>query len=171
MILSIDGVEYDVKCSVRRTADIRDSEISGELLNGEIFHDVLGTYYDYVISFLYPLYDQNKYAAIYEALTEPVDGHSFVLPYNNSTVTLTAKVDLVDDEQIEMESGFKYWRALSFGLTANAPTKAVTLAGVITRGRAPLPDVASPTEGDSYTWNGNQWVEYEELPDADNIAY
>lgn len=170
MILIIDGIEYDVKCSVRREADVRDTDISGEMLNGSYFHDVGGTYYDYEISFLYPLYDQNKYAQIYEALTLPVDGHSFVLPYNNSTVTLTAKVELVSDEQIEMESGFKYWKALTFGLTANAPTKVMSLSQVLTRGRAPYPDVSSPGVGDVYTWTGTSWSTTS-YPDADNISY
>lgn len=171
MNLIIDGVSYDVKCTVRRQADMRDTDISGEMLDGSNFHDVEGTYYDYSISFLYPLYDRNKYAQIYEALTEPVDGHAFVLPYNNSTVSLTAKVDVAQDELVEMESGYRYWRALTFTLTANAPTKQLTLSQVLIRGRAPLPDLATPAQGASYTWDGTKWVTSTSYEDADNISY
>lgn len=171
MILSIDGVEYDVECRVRRTADVRDTDISGEMLDGSYFHDVAGTYYDYTISFLYPLYNQSKYAAIYEALTQPVDGHTFILPYNNSLLTLTAKVDLVEDELLELENGTQFWRALSFTLTGNAPTKRMTLGEVIVRGVAPFPDVAKPAEGTSYTWDGAQWVPAIVYVDADGIYY
>ena len=158
MILTIDGVDYDVKCRVRRQGDVRDTDISGEMLDGSYFHDVAGTYYDYEISFLYPLYDRNKYAEIYEALTQPVEGHTFILPYNNSTVTLTAKVELADDELLELENGQQYWRALSFTLTANAPTKQMSLDQVITRGRTTLPDAASPAIGDTYTYTTNGWI-------------
>lgn len=158
MILGIDGVYYDVKCRVRRQGDVRDTDISGEMLDGSYFHDVAGTYYDYEISFLYPLYDRNKYAEIYEALTQPVEGHTFILPYNNSTVTLTAKVELADDELLELENGQQYWRALSFTLTANAPTKQMSLDQVITRGRTALPDAASPAIGDTYTYTANGWI-------------
>lgn len=168
MNLIIDGVTYDVKCSIRREGDVRDSEISGEMLDGSMFHDVLGTYYDYEIDFLYPLYDQGKYAAIYEALTEPVDGHAFVLPYNEDNIILTAKVEPVADEIVEMDSGYKYWRALRFALTSNAPTKELTLSEVITRGRAPLPDVASAQIGDTYTYTADGWVR---VTDADDTAY
>ena len=168
MILTIDGVDYDVKCRVRRSGDIRDTDISGEMLDGSYFHDVEGTYYDYEITFLYPLYDRNKYAAIYEVLTQPVDGHSFVLPYNNSTISLTAKVDLTDDELLELENGTQYWQALRFALTSNAPTKELTLSEVITRGRAPLPDVASAQIGDTYTYTADGWVK---VTDADDTAY
>lgn len=171
MILTIDGVDYDVKCRVRRQGDVRDTDISGEMLDGSYFHDVAGTYYDYEISFLYPLYNRNKYAAIYEALTQPVEGHTFILPYNNTQVTLVAKVDLVDDELLELENGQQYWRSLSFTLTANAPTKQMSLDQVITRGVAPFPDVATPAEGTSYTWNGSEWVAAVVYDDADNIYY
>jgi len=171
MILTIDGVDYDVKCRVRRRGDVRDTDISGEMLDGSYFHDVAGTYYDYEISFLYPLYNRNKYAAIYDALTQPVDVHTFILPYNNTLVTLNAKVDVVDDELLELENGEQYWRALSFTLTANAPTKQMSLSQVVVRGVAPFPDVAKPAEGTSYTWNGTEWVESVVYDDADLIYY
>ena len=158
MILSIDGAEYDVKCSVRRQADVRDTDISGEMLDGSYFHDVEGTYYDYDISFTYPLYDQYKYAAIIEALTEPVDGHTFVLPYNDGTVTVTAKVESVSDDLLELVDGTTYWRQTSFRLSANHPTRQPTLEETITRGRAALPDIDEPEVGDTYTWNGTAWV-------------
>ena len=170
MILSIDGLEYDVMCSIRRQGDVRDTDISGEMLDGSYFHDVAGTYFDYQITFLYPLYDQNKYAAIFEALTAPVDGHAFVLPYNGDVVALTAKVEQVYDDLVEMESGYKFWRALSFSLTSNAPTKAVTLSGAITRGRAPIPLVANPALGDTYTYTANGWVK-DDFGDADATYY
>lgn len=171
MILTIDGVNYDVKCSVRRQADVRDTEISGELLDGSYFHDVAGTYFDYEISFLYPLYDKDKYAAIYEVLTKPVDGHSFVLPYNNSTITLTAKVDTLADELLEFETGTKYWRSLVFRLISNAPSKTMSLSQVLLRGRAPLPDVATPAQGTTYTWDGTTWVASVTYEDADDISF
>lgn len=171
MVLTVDGVEYDVMCRVRRQGDVRDTDISGEMLDGSYFHDVAGTYYDYEISLLYPLYNRNKYAALYEALTQPVDGHTFVLPYNNTLVTLTAKVDLIDDELLELENGERFWRSLSFTLTANTPTKQMSLSEVIVRGIAPFPDVAKPAEGTSYTWDGAQWVETEAYIDADTIYY
>lgn len=168
MILSIDGLTYDVMCSIRRQGDVRDTDISGELLDGSYFHDVEGTYFDYQISFLYPLYDKSKYDALYEHLMQPVDGHVFILPYNYNTITLTAKVDLAYDDMLEMDNGFKFWRALTFTLTSNAPTKEVTLSGTLTRGRAPLPVVSEPSMGDSYTWNGEAWEKSVVYVDVDN---
>ena len=170
MMFAIDGFEWPIPCDIKRSAEVKSSDISGYMLDGSYFNDVDGTYYDYELYFSYPLYDRDKYAAIYEALTEPVDGHAFVLPYNNSTIEITARVETVSDEQIETDSGFKFWRATRFGLYANAFSKQVSLSQVITRGRAPIPDAASPSVGDTYVWNGTEWT-VTEFPDADDIAY
>lgn len=170
MILSIDGVEYDVMCKVRREATVHSTDISGELMDGSYFNDVDGTFFDYELDFLYPLYDQDKYAAIYEALTEPVDGHAFVLPYNNSNIQITGRVETLSDEQIEMEGGYKYWRGTRFGIYSNHPSKTMSLSQVITRGRAPIPDVSNPSIGDTYIWDGTGWS-VTEYPDLDDVAF
>lgn len=169
-MLTIDGVEYDVKVGIRRTSEMRISDISGMLLDKSIFTDMFGQYLVYEIDLLYPLYNQTKYAALYEALTEPVDAHQFVLPYNNGTVTLTASVDTVEDEVLEFDNGRTFWRSARFMLNPAAPTKTMSLSQVITRGRAPLPDVATPSEGDTYVWINGEWL-MTSYADADNISY
>jgi len=156
-MLTIDGITYDVKCDIKRTAELTASDISGLMLDGSWFNDVIGTYMVYDISFTYPLWDKNKYASIIEVLTQPVDGHVFVLPYNNSTVQITGRVDEVADEYVRLDSGRDFWRRLAFTVTANHPTKQETLSAVITRGRTPLPDVADPEIGDTYTYTANGW--------------
>lgn len=156
-MLTIDGITYDVKCEIRRTAELTASDISGLMLDGSYFNDVIGTYMVYDISFTYPLWDKNKYAAIIEVLTQPVDGHQFVMPYNNSTVQITGRVDEVSDEYVRLDSGREFWRRLAFTVTANHPTKQESLSDVLTRGRAPLPDIAEPEIGDTYTYTANGW--------------
>lgn len=170
MLLSIDGVQYDIKCEIRRTARVQFTDISGELMDGTYFGDVEGTYYDYEITLKYPLYSQDKYAALYEALTAPVDGHTFILPYNNSTITVTGRVETVPDEQVEMESGYKFWRGMRFEIIANAPTKEVTLSQVLLRGREPVPEAVAVNEGDTYVWDGDKYVKTVYV-DGDDTAY
>ena len=41
-MFTIDGVQYNVECSIERTAEIKLSDISGMLMDGHIFNDVLG---------------------------------------------------------------------------------------------------------------------------------
>lgn len=170
-MISIDGIIFDVKAEITREAMVTASEISGMILDGSYFNDVLGTYMQYEVRLLYPLYDQNKYAALYEKLTEPVEAHAFILPYNNSFIALTARVETIQDTLLEFENGRQFWRDCSFAIIANAPSKSLSLSEVITRGRAPLPDVAQPAEGATYTYTNGQWVPAQTYADADLIAY
>ncbi len=169
-MISIDGIRYNVKAEVRRSAEIKSSEISGLMMDGTYFNDVIGTFMAYSVTLKYPLYNQDRYASLYEALTQPVDGHAFVLPYNQGQLAVTARLESVPDEYVEMDSGRRYWKALQFNIIANHPTKAMGLSQVLTRGRAPLPDAASPSVGDTYTWTGTDWSA-QTYPDADNIGY
>ena len=157
-MLRIDGVEFDVKCEIKRVAEISASYISGLLLDKSYFNDVLGTYLEYEIRLTYPLYNQGEYASLYEMLTMPVDAHAFVLPYNTGTISLTARVETISDDLLVFENGKKYWRNCTFSIISNGPSKEQTLESAIQRGLTPLPDVASPNIGDTYTFTSNGWV-------------
>lgn len=168
MILQIDGLSYDVKCELTRTFTVNDSDISGKMMNGTYFHDVDGTYLEYEITFKYPLWNQAKYADIIGKLNEPVASHMFVLPYDQETITLAAKVEPIADDLLELENGAQYWRNTSFTITSIAPIKSPTLAGAVSRGMPPVPTISDPTIGATYTWTGSAWVSVE---DGDDIAY
>ena len=157
-MFSIDGVEYRVKCTATRTAEIRESDISGLMLDGSWFRDILGTYYSYEIRLEMPLKSKGRYAALIEQLTEPVDGHQFVLPYNNDTIQITGLVEEPEDVFVRLASGYTYWDGLKFSIAPNAPSKQLTLSESIQRGLTPLPDVQEPAIGDTYTYTENGWM-------------
>ncbi len=160
--ITIDGTVYDIPCRIIRTAEVKASEISGLLINGVYFNDVVGVYMEYDVDITTPLYMQGKYAQLYEKLTEPVDAHTFILPYNQSTITLTARVESVEDEFEELPGGTKYWKNPGFTIIANHPSKSETLSEVITRGRCPIPEITGPREGDTYTYTNGAWVKVED---------
>ncbi|MBO7670973.1 MAG: hypothetical protein J6S60_10335 [Oscillospiraceae bacterium] len=137
---------------------MKESNISGMLLNGQIFRDILGTYYSYDIRLEMPLKNKGRYHSLIEQLSEPVDGHAFVLPYNTDTLQLTGKVEKPKDVWVKLPSGYTYWDGLAFTITANGPTKELSLSQAINRGLTPLPDVMEPAIGDTYTYTANGWV-------------
>lgn len=170
-MFTVDGIEWAYPCSVERAAELKLSDISGMLMDGTIFNDVLGTYMQYTLRLAIPFTDIDAGNAIYEKLTEPVEGHTFVFPYGGSTITVAGLVSgPVSDVYRLFPDGMKYWDGLRFTVTANGPSKTMTLSQVITRGRAPLPDAASPAVGDTYVWDGSEWT-VTTYPDADDIAY
>lgn len=170
-MFTIDGIEWGYPCDITRMAEVTASEISGMLLDKSYFNDIIGTFMKYDVKIAVPITARDAYAEIYEILTQPVDGHTFILPYNNSTVEITGRVASVNDVYVRMSNGGVYWKGTSFSIISNAPTKTMSLSDVLTRGRAPLPDMANPAEGTSYTWDGEKWVEAVVYEDADDIAY
>lgn len=170
-MFTIDGVQYNVECSIERKSEIKTSDISGMLLDGHIFNDVLGTYYSYEVRLTMPLRNKGRYGNLIEQLTEPVEGHTFVLPYNNDTLQLTGIVVDPEDVWVRLPSGYTYWDGLRFTINANGPTKALTLGEAISRGLTPLPDVYDPQIGDTYTFTADGWEAASSYPDADTTAY
>lgn len=167
----IDGLIWDVPCKIERTAEITPSEISGLMLDKSYFNDVLGTYMSYTISMAVPLNMREEYAQIYEAITNPVDGHTLVLPYNNGMIEITARIASISDVYVRLPGGQNYWKGIQFTAIANYPTKAMTLGEMVVTGRAPFPAVADPSEGDTYTYTNGGWVPAVTYEDADGIYY
>lgn len=170
-MFTIDGLTWDVPCSIERTSEMTASDISGLMLDKSYFNDVLGTYMKYSIKIVVPFDMRDEFNAIYEAITSPVDGHTMVLPYNGSTITITARIVSISDVYVRLAGGETYWKGITFEAISNYPSKTMELDEVIAAGRTPMPDVAEPSIGDTYTWDGDEWVPAQTYTDADNIAY
>ena len=167
-MFTIDGLTWDVLCKIERTAEVKASEISGILLDKSYFNDVLGTYMRYDLTIHVPIGREAAYNTIYEALTDPVDGHAFILPYNSGMVEITGRVTAVKDVYVRMPGIGTRWKETRVTVIANHPTKELSLDEVITRGAAPLPGGGSASMGSSYTYTAQGW---EELYNADAMAY
>lgn len=148
MSFTIDGIKWEYPCQIERTAEIKASELSSLMLNKDYFNDVLGTWMQYSLTLAVPIGNETDYYAIYEQLTQPVEGHNFVLPYNGSDIEIFARVTSVSDAWVYMQNG-NYWKGTRFEIIANHPSKQVELGEVLTRGRSPV----SPLP-----WSG--WVKF-----------
>lgn len=158
-MITIDGYEWDVPCDIGREAEVTPSEISGLMLDRSYFNDVLGTYMRYDVTLAVPPSREADYATLYETLTDPVDAHMFVLPYNQSTITLTARVESVQDVLVYTTSHKQLWKGIKFTVIANHPTKAMSLGQVIERGKSPLPEVIGLPIGTLYVLTEDGWVD------------
>lgn len=169
-MFTVDGLEWNIPCQIDRTAEVRASEISGVLLDKTYFNDIMGTYMKYDISIAVPVGMEYDYANLYELLTDPVDAHSFTLPYNQSTVELTARVETISDRYYKSEDGTKVWRGIKFSVIANHPTKEISLDESIAHGLSPVPDVLEPEIGELYEYTASGW-EQRSYDDADDVGY
>lgn len=165
MIWSIDGIEWNIPCTVDRTAEMTASEISGLLLNKAYFNDVIGTYMKYDLRIAVPFGYESEYNALYEKITEPVDGHQFVVPYGGGIINVTGRVHDIKDIYVKTVNGL-HWKGISFSVTSNAPTKEYTLSQILTRGATPLPDTSAVNVGDVYEYTASGWDTIDDAEDS-----
>lgn len=126
MAFTIDGLTYDMPCSISRKANVKSSSLSGDLLDGTYYNDVIGTYLSYDIQLAVPTGMERKYAELYEVLTNPVGEHEVTVPYNQGTITFICRIENVSDKYYRQEGTTNIWRGISFSVTASEPNKIST---------------------------------------------
>lgn len=168
-MFTIDGIRWNFPCTIEREAEVTESDVSGMMLDKTYFNDVLGTWMKYSIAIAIPKGHEAEYVSIYEALTDPVSYHTFILPYNyqEDGLTLVGRVKVVSDTYVRLPKGKQTWRKTRFEVIANHPTKEAELGNV---GFSPFPDTAGVAVGSifEYTEDGWQQTEY---GDGDNTYY
>lgn len=169
-MFTVDGMQWSYPCDIDRVAEMQASDISGLLLNKQYFNDVIGTFLKYTVTIVVPFGKENDYVRLYNVLTDPVDAHSFSLPYDQGSISITGRVTDISDVYRKLADGSVHWRGIKFTVISNSPTKTHTLSQVITRGISPMPDVAGAQVGQTYTYNGHNWVDTS-FENADEKAY
>lgn len=157
MMWSVDGTSWDIPCTIEREAEVTASQVSGMLLNKQYFNDVIGTFMRYSIAIAVPFGMEEDYKYIYEMLSDPVDAHVFILPYNDDFIEITGRVERVSDKYYIDASGKSGWRGTKFDVIANHPSKEMGLEEAIQRGLTPLPLVQHADNGDLYIYNNSAW--------------
>jgi hypothetical protein len=172
-MITIDGNQWPVPCDIEREAEVKPSEISGMMLDKTYFNDVLGTYMRYDVSIAVPPKMARQYDELYETLTDPVDGHAFVMPHGQGTLEITGRVESVRDTLVYTASHRQYWKGITFTVIANHPSKVDTLEGVLVRGRSPLPEEVAYPVGTVMELTSTGWEKYvpSTYPSADEVYY
>lgn len=159
-MIVIDGHRWKVPCDVGRVAEVRSSEISGMMLDKSYFNDVVGTFLSYDVSLAVPPTMEHAYDSIYEVLTDPIDGHRFIMPYGQGTIEITARVESVKDTLVYTASKRQYWKGIKFTVISNHPSKSYDLGTVIRTGRAPMPSTLEVEDGSTWIYENGWWTEY-----------
>jgi len=169
-MFTVDGMQWSYPCDIDRVAEMQASDISGLLLNKQYFNDVIGTFLKYTVTIVVPFGKENDYVRLYNVLTDPVDAHSFSLPYDQGSISITGRVTDIADVYRKLADGSVHWRGIKFTVISNSPTKTHTLGQAIARGITPMPDIITPAVGAMCEYDGEHWnpVDYE---NADSKAY
>ena len=123
-VVTIDGASFDVGVEyIKRQARIEDGPNAGNSKRGDWRRDVYGTYYDYILAFDTSAgLTRADYDTLYSILTAPVEFHTLVVPYGQSTLSFTAGITGAEDNVILMDDG-TVWGNLSITFRAKSPQR------------------------------------------------
>ena len=123
-VVTIDGTSFDVGVEyIKRQARIEDGPNAGNSKRGDWIRDVYGTFYDYILAFdTSSGLSREDYDTMYGILTAPVEFHTLVVPYGQSTLSFEAGITGAEDNVILMDDG-TVWGNLSITFRAKAPQR------------------------------------------------
>lgn len=123
-VITIDGKEYNVGVvSLKRGAAVLDGKNAGRVLTGRMVRDIIGTYYNYDLTFGRSLLSPTDYDALYEVLTAPQKCHIITVPYGQGTKTFEAYVSNASDALLRMTDTMNLWGDLTIKFTAMEPMR------------------------------------------------
>ena len=128
-VVTIDGTSFDVGVEyIKRQARIEDGPNAGNSKRGDWIRDVYGTFYDYILAFdTSSGLSREDYDTMYGILTAPVEFHTLVVPYGQSTLSFEAGITGAEDNVILMDDG-TVWGNLSITFRAKIPQRLATEA-------------------------------------------
>lgn len=128
-VVTIDGTSFDVGVEyIKRQARIEDGPNAGNSKRGDWIRDVYGTFYDYILAFdTSSGLSKEDYDTMYGILTAPVEFHTLVVPYGQSTLSFEAGITGAEDNVILMDNG-TVWGNLSITFRAKSPQRLATEA-------------------------------------------
>ena len=126
--ITLDGVIYTHIRVMRltRSFNVLDGENAGRVMTGAMQRDIIGTFYNYQAEIKADPTDRAQYDAFFYAISAPVDSHTLVIPFAQTTLTFQAYVSQGQDELLVMEPSANRWGNLSFSFIAMAPQRTPT---------------------------------------------
>ena len=119
--IQIDGKAYPVAITnMQRKGDILDLT-ANRTEDGELIRDVIGTYYNYSLTFISPT-DPVLYEEFWLKLTEPVAYHTVQLPYQTQPFRGYFG-SCQDDIKIVNDNGKYIGKGISCNLVASNPSR------------------------------------------------
>lgn len=114
--LNMDGTTYRVRIvydTLVRSFELLEGVNAGEMLSGRHERDLLGTGYTYQMQVEPDPRYPTDYDAFFEAISAPVDSHTIIMPYGQSSITYEAMVESGQDTYQGTVAGQTKWRGLT----------------------------------------------------------
>ena len=121
-VFMVDGIAYNVDVlSLTRKFSVMDTDKSGRTQDGQMYRDVVGTFYNYTITVGVRGNDVQALEAFWEAISSPKASHVCVFPYGQKTLTQRMYVTGGEQALKLMRDGINHWDSISVNFIAMGP--------------------------------------------------
>lgn len=130
-MIMIDGIAFDIDYT-EYTRNARTNELYRiEMADAVTRRRVTGVFADFAIVFDKDSMTASDRSRLYEILTSDDEYHTFVLPYNQGTITVEAFVEGVSDglKAEDTTTGNRTWTGITVTLTARRPIREGDITG------------------------------------------
>lgn len=118
----MDGIAYNVRVSnLTRKFSVQDTDRTGRTQDGEMYRDIIGTFYNYSMTVEQMDGDTEAFDQFWEAISQPVESHVCVFPYNQVTMTQRMYVTSGEQSVISRKSTRTHWGEMEVSFIAMSP--------------------------------------------------
>lgn len=119
---TMDGVEYNIHVTkLTRKFSVMDTDKSGRTIDGEMYRDPIGTFFNYSMTVAPRGEDMAAMDAFWEAICQPVASHVCVFPYGQKTLTQRMYVTSGEQDLLLMRPSANRWGEISINFIAMGP--------------------------------------------------
>ena len=122
----LDGKAYNVLVtSHSRSFSILDSEKTGRTADGEMFRDVIGTFYNNKMTIRARANGVGAadLDALWDILSEPTVSHVCTFPYNQGTITQRMYITSGEQALIRLDPDHTQWGEIQLSFVAMSPRR------------------------------------------------
>ena len=118
----LNGKTFNVHVmSLKRSFEVKESVSATIVQSGNIYREVLGTYYNYSLTVREKDGDRAAFDAFWEEISKPAESHVCVFPYNQGTITQRMYVKSGSQDIGRLYADGAQWRDITIQFTAQAP--------------------------------------------------
>lgn len=118
----MDGKEYNVHVMkmIRKFA-VTDSELTGRVQTGEMYRDIIGTFYNYTMTIAPKNGDIGAMDDLWDEISKPQEYHICEFPYNQSTLAQRMYVTSGEQPLIQINENENVWGDITINYIAMEP--------------------------------------------------
>ena len=118
----LDGVAYNVHVTkLTRKFSVLDSDSSGRTQDGQMYRDVIGTFYNYAMTVQQSGTDADSLDAFWEVISQPAVSHICEFPYGQQTLTQKMYITSGEQDIRLMTQDKNHWGEIQVNFIAMSP--------------------------------------------------